>query len=509
MKTGRFVGAVALAAMLASAVAYGVDLSQEPASLTVARSDLTNQYAVISWTFPDGITRAVVHRSFGEDGPWTEVADVTDAATWTDGTAPVGVPCYYKVAFADEVDGERSVGSLSSATVSHRRCQLLERDWNDMTQVKDGVTVIWHAGSTVYNNGDGVTRPSAAESAADAFDNNLKTHPNIKAPSSGRHSIGVDLGSQYVIGFVRCYPRNATSGQYYTNFNGLTFYGSNATAWYAGTEPAVTEAVEHSGVKWHEVSSIDNAPYRYVYAYNPSKPSWSLTVCEIQFYGWPADVYDDYAIGATELTAVQDGETVMLAWKDNAYGTAFDIERRTDGGEWQTITNGLVATSYADTSVALTGTVYEYRIVTVNGEAASYSLPATCIPYEHSGEGTGLHAEYVFPFITTAVVDCATYFATNAVDIVAATLADERPIIDGVEGSHTNVLVTWTGKLVAPFSRSYRLTAVADGMVSVYVDGVSIIRYSSDGGLNELSSRPLLAGRKFVGLCAQVGSGIV
>ena len=121
--------------------------TQEPASFTVARSDLTNQYAVLSWTLPAGITNTVIYRAYGEGGPWTELAETNNlATTWTDATAPLGVPCWYKIAFAERDEEDvRTGGDMCAATVSHRRCQLIERDWSDMTHVKDGVTVIWNA----------------------------------------------------------------------------------------------------------------------------------------------------------------------------------------------------------------------------------------------------------------------------------------------------------------------------------------------------------------------------
>ena len=204
MKTDRLVGAVAVVAMLASAVAYGVDLSQEPASLTVARSDLTNQYAVLSWTLPADVTNTVIYRAYGEGGPWTEIAETNDfATTWTDRTVPLGVPCWYKVAFAER-DGEnvRTVGDMCAATVSHRRCQLLERDWGDMTHVKDGVTVIWNApvDTTWWNGGKNdsnatISKPATAQKSAEfAFDNMLNSAPNIGyAAADTWHAVGVDL----------------------------------------------------------------------------------------------------------------------------------------------------------------------------------------------------------------------------------------------------------------------------------------------------------------------------
>ena len=490
MRTVRMLGIAVAVATLAPVVADGANLSQEPASFTVARSDLTNQYAVLSWTLPADITNTVVYRAYGEGGPWTEIAETNDCATtWTDKTAPLGVPCWYKIAFAErDEEGVRTVGDMCSAVVSHRRCQLLERDWSDMTHVKDGVTVIWHAGTKIYNNGDGKTRTTVEESAADAFDNNLKTHPNVSAPSSGRQSIGVDLNSAYGIGFVRCYRRSGNaSSQYYLNVNGMVIYGSNSdSSWYANTEPTVTEPVAVSTtLTWYETASTNFTPYRYVYACNPNR-SWSLTVTELQFYGWPATATDGYAIGAVDLSAVQSGSSVVLSWKDNGYGTVFNVERSINDGEWTTVASGLSATTYEDSDVVLDGTAYRYRIASVCGGAVSYSAAVRCVPYVH-GDGVGLHRSALFPFIATEATDMTEYVSTGAVEIAAATFAEARPLIEGVAESYTNVYVTWTGKLVVPFAGSYTFRAVADGMVSVWVDDVSVCRYSTGAALDSVN----------------------
>lgn len=494
MKTGIWAGVAAVAAAVAAANAGGADLSQEPASFTVARSDIQNQYPVLSWTLPAGVTNTVVYRAYGEGGPWSEIAE-TDAlaATYTDETAPVGVPCWYKIAFAETVEEVRTVGNMCAATVSHQRCQLLERDWSDMTKVKDGVTVIWNSNGKIYNNGDNrsgsyVTRETVEESVHDAFDGDTVTHPNVaKGTVSGRTAVGVDMGEECFIAFARCYPRTSNATMQ-GNFNGITIYGSNDSAsWYSSSAPAVTEAVKLDTKRWYEVASTNMAPFRYVYAHNPSKPSWCLAVCELQFYGWPASAAEGYPVGAVDLAAVQDGTSVALSWKDNGYGTTFNVERSTDGGEtWTAVASGLSATVYEDADVALDGTDYLYRIASVSGEAVSYSATVRCVPYVH-GDGEGLHRSALFPFIMTGASEMAEYVSTGAVSIAAATLDEERPIIDGVEGSHTNVYVTWTGRLVVPFAGTYVFRAVADGMVSVWIDDANVTRYSVESGLSELT----------------------
>ena len=479
---------------------YAAELSQEPASFTVARSDLTNQYAVLSWTLPADITNTVIYRAYGEGGPWTEIAETNDlATTYTDETAPLGVPCWYKIAFAERDEEDvRTVGDMCAATVSHRRCQLLERDWSDMTHVKDGVTIVVHykvSDTKTWNGGYSPTDTKNAlpalstplENAAYAFDDWPRSAPNFgRTPTDGRLAVGVDLGSSYGIGFIRTLPFDKAL----SNYNGITFYGSNDEGgWYKTTEPAITEADTNIAIEWRIHETTTKEPFRIVYASNPSVSAWQCRVPEIQIYGWPAAATDGYAIGAVDLVAVWDGgASVALSWKDNGYGTTFNVERSTDGGTtWTAISSGLSATSYTDADVALDGAERLYRIASVSGTATSYSKTARVVPYVR-GDGEGLHRSALFPFITTVATEMTEYVSTGAVSIADAKLADAQPMIEGVEGSHTNVYVTWTGKLIVPFAGSYTFTAAAKGMVSVWIDDSNVTRYSAASGYTELTS---------------------
>ena len=481
--------------------ASAATLTQEPASFTVVRSELTNQYAVLAWALPAGITNTVIYRAYGEGGPWTELAETNNlATTWTDETAPLGVPCWYKIAFAERDEEDvRTVGDMCAATVSHRRCQLLERDWSDMTHVKDGVTVIWNApyNTTWWNGGKNdsnqtISKPATAQKSAEfAFDDMWNSAPNIGYASAGTwHAVGVDLGSQFFVSFVRCHPRYDSAGNR-AKINGMAIYGANGDIGNAFSTnwPAISDTLTDYSSGWHEILINNIAPYRYFYACNASDNSWRLMVGELQFYGCPASAYDGYAIGAVDFAAVWDGgASVALSWKDNGYGTSFNVERSTDGGTtWTAIASGLSATSYTDADITLDGVERLYRIASVSGTATSYSKTARVVPYVR-GDGVGLHRSALFPFISTEATEMTEYVSTGAVCIADATLADARPMIEGVEGSHTNVYVTWTGKLIVPFAGSYKFTAAAKGMVSVWIDDSNVTRYSAASKYTELTS---------------------
>ena len=482
------------------------DLSASAASLAVQRSDLVDQYAVLSWTLPAAVTRTVVYRGFGEDGPWLKIAELDGVQNYTDEAAPLGVPCYYKIAFAFAAtdDEGRSEGDKSEVTVVHRRCQLLERNWSDMTKVKDGVTVIWATTGSRWTSGTALDGTSIGKPASDAlaaacaFDGSEKSYPNMGyTPKDGsRLAIGVDMGSAgYSLGFVRALPRSGHNDGPRT-FNGLVFYGSNKEKWNAQTEPALTEPMPKppkDNAPWYEKSSFDYTPYRYYYAHNPSVNTWNNMLYEIQFYGWPVSALSGYPVGALNVTAEQAGSDVVLNWKEAGYASVFRVERRLADGEWETIAENVAATSYTDTTASL-GTRYDYRVVTVSGENEAYSLPRAVLPYA-KGDGKGLHTEYRFPYVMGVAGDRLAEVSTGAVDIAAAALEDARPIVPGVADTHTNVFVTWTGKLIVPFDGEYTLSVEADGMVSVHLDGESILRYDSMYAAKTLAtSKTLVSG---------------
>jgi hypothetical protein len=460
---------------------------EQPSTFSVARDGLTNQYAVLSWTLPENVSRTVVYRSFGASGPWTEVADVDAAETWTDETAPVGVPCYYKLAFAVGSGEARIVGDMSAASVVHRRCRLLERDWDDMTQLKEGVSIAY-----LWSNDSHTVWPdtsTAEQSLSGWVDNNFSTYANLRIWGGG-----FDFGTPHGIGFVRLYPRSHSQGQ--ERYLGLICYGSNegVDGWKTASTDLTVAAADNS-VKWHEFCSLSSELYRYIYLHNPGASNWYGQLAELQLFGWSQAELEPYAVGATGLAASLSGASVTLTWKDNGVGSSFNVERRIGDGAWTVVASGVTGETYVDTVPAQDGSVCEYRVVTVKGDAAACSESAIVVPYP-VGNGTGLYAEYRFPYGFSNVTDTAVLTRTDPnVDIASADAAAERALVPGVDGSHTNVQITWTGKLIVPLSGDYRFHADADDSIVVYLDGEPVLyRNSVYAGEVDSESVTLTAG---------------
>ena len=477
---------------------YGIDptddmvLTAQPYMFEVERDDVTNQYAVVSWAFAADVERTVVYRSFGEAGPWTEVADVSGVSSWKDTTLPVGVPCWYRIAPAI-TDGEtRTCGEVSEKSVRYRRRQLIERDWNDMTKVKDGIGFIYqwlNSNHTVWSPKDG----TAEQSLAHWFDDDGTTFGNLRITAAG-----IDLGEAYAIDSVKITRRNQAS-QGYPRAQGIYICGSNSSTVQPGAnDDLVTDFDEIAGpvqtttsqLLWESETS-SKEPYQYITLKNPSVSDWGGMVAELQFFGWPAATLAEYPAGATDLVAEQSGASVVLSWTDNGVNSSFTIQRSVNGGEWAAVAEGVTASSWTDSAVALDGTRYAYRVDSVKGEAVSYSAPAAIVPYAR-GDGTGLHAEYLWPYVSTNIGESVVAVATNAPFIASAAAEDFSPIVAGVEGSCTNVFVTWSGTLTAPFSGGYVFYAAADDAVSLWIDGTNVLRrgWASATGA-ELESSPI------------------
>ena len=429
----------------------------EPTAFSVARSELTNQYAVLSWTMPANITSASVYRAPGAGGPWTKLATVSGATTYTDSSAPVGVKMYYRLApVVEGVDG-----AMSSATVMHRRCRLLDRDWNDMTKLKSGVEPIFTPENAKYYNGG-----SVAGSISYWFDDSVSTYGNAAVSAAG-----LDLGEACSLGFLRVYPRSGSQGQ--ARFLGMTCFGSNDGDNWKTVNTQLTGPATDNTVNWKEWTSMSVAPMRYVFFSNPSNSSWNAQTAEIRFFGWSASEVATAAIGATDLTAVQDGLTVRLGWRCDASEGLFRVERSTGGGQWGTLADGLSSNAYIDDSIAIDGSDYSYRIVTVNGNSEAYSGSVGIKPYAH-GNGAGLYTEYYTNYTSSAANEIVAHVMTNA-----QICAMGASVVPGAADATNNVLAVYSGKLIVPVEGRYRFRVQADDAVSLILDDAFVLTQPS------------------------------
>ncbi len=436
-----------------------------PSAATVSTQSLESQCPVFSSTITRPYVEIAVLRAPGEGGPWTLLGSMpTDSATFTDTTCPIGVPCYYRVAAAyTDSNGVRTIGGTNETTIYYRRQHLLERDWSDMSQLKSGVSLIVRGGNNWWTGG-----ATLEENAAQAFDGIYNSKysglPNF-ASGSPRTCLGVDFGSD---------PCYVTSLRMYFNYDndpnrltGDVFAGSNESDWYNdGKFTNLTEPMQYNGVRWYTTQcTVTNGPYRYVFAHNPSNNDWAGELAELQFYGWPSSATANAAVGVRELSVTQ-GNTpnLSLAWSiDLGDVSAYDIERREDGGAWHAVATSLAAgtTTWTDTAAPYDGTTYEYRVASRNGGEVAYSKSVDARPYQ-PGNGIGLYGEWWTGYVTTTGGETLSLVTTNTtIDIANASVGNETE----------NLFARWSGKLIAPYAGDFTFEAEADGALYLWIDG--------------------------------------
>ena len=446
---------------------YLAEHIQPPTDFSVNRGGYPKADTTLIWSPAFGSTGTTILRATGVNGPWTEISRVSGSRTsYADVTAPAGIRSYYRIAANYSLNGE-TVSLTNETTASLFRYRLLERDpYGSMTQFRSGVSLIYKGGSGYWTGG------SVEGSCMLAFDNAVQNgsnqnHADIGAVSP-RTCIGVDLGEPVHFFLMRFFPRTNR-----TNSNGAVLSGSNSSNWNLdGNFDTITEPIsgvvgDYSGT-WIERPSLDtDTAYRYLFCHNPALNAWNDNVSELQFYGWTEAEVSVVAQDVTDIAATCGvTPSVTLSWTPVKYGT-YTIERKTGDGAWTTVASNLPASTatWADTSVTCDGTLYTYRVTTVNGASEAISADCEVRPYI-TGNGTGLHAEWWTNFVTTTSGEALALVATNATINFAGV---------SVGGETENLFARWSGKLIAPCTGDFTFEAEADGVAYLWVDGIAVL----------------------------------
>ena len=460
---------------------------QAPTDLVASRGAYPEVPTELRWHVQPGVTDSTVLRATGANGPWTAIAQVSGVSQYTDATAPVGVLNYYRVVANFAYDGQ-SVAVTNETPTVFRRWRLLERDPSDMTHFRSGASLIFNCGCGCWTPTTAYNWPAVTNSLMIAFNNVLYKYSSAyseagfqyyydfadTASASPRTCIGVDLGEPAHFAYLRFF--SSINDSNHARLTGVVLSGSNNTDWKAdGNFTTLTEPfVWTAQAIWYEAESLDmDSSYRYLFCHNPSNNGWNNNASELQFYGW---LESDLAAAAQNVTdiAATCGTTpsVTLTWTPAPYGT-YTIERKADDGAWSVVASALPASTatWTDSNVTV-GTLYTYRITTVNGANVAYSADCAIRPYL-AGNGIGLHGVWSAGYTSTNVGETVVAVTTNAViDFANVT----------VGSSTANFFVRWTGKLIAPFAGDYSFDAEADDTVTLWIDGKPVLwRQSLDG----------------------------
>ena len=219
---------------------------------------------------PDGAV-VTIQRGPTQYGPWTDLADVSSSASYTDSSATPGIHDYrLKIAVGSDVE---YTSGVEACTYGKFNVQTAGEP-----ATEDGVE---HAGDVYWGGkcGDGWYTD-----ARKAFDGKLSSFPDL----SGTPKVCVDFGlATNYVAFVRAAPRANGCG---TRFNGFAIYGSDnggvAEVKSADSGTRLTDQV--SGMAdnvpegtWRELEADSSRAYRTYYFKIANG-----NAAEVELYGW-------------------------------------------------------------------------------------------------------------------------------------------------------------------------------------------------------------------------------
>ena len=337
--------------------------AEVPADCAVTSSGQEDDFAVVSWTPKAGQDKVVVETAPGPGGPWSEAA-VVDASlgVWTNVTEVAGVPLWYRVALRD---GDQT--GVFTQVVGHRRVLRLERDWNNLSTLKAGVTIA---------TSKGASQPTGCPFTA-AFDNNTSTYPDMGQPFA---KIGVDLGGEFALAYVRAYPRQGWAAN---RMNNTICYASGepVTGAWESTGVPVTPPFVCTGMNWVNAVAMRPQYYRTFWLSKPyadpgqsSAGNYSFygNVSEIEFYGWPKENTVNRLGVPEELHVMPRQKAVDLAWNACNLAETYRVERCEDFADVWTLLGVTGTTRWSD-ATAVSGKSYAYRVTSVKGTESAVS----------------------------------------------------------------------------------------------------------------------------------------
>lgn len=361
----------------------------EEISVSVVPDDCTNMWPAISWSIPRSgqCVSGVVERAVSPEGPFAQVSDWSEDvgnARHVDKAIPVGVKYYYRV--KAHCIGGGIAGYVCSKAVSYVRSRRLERDPEDLTILRQGVSV-YNSPFVLEANYEAA---SITYPIANAFDGKAETFPELCCYTnrplyanvrSFNPVIGVDLGSgsAFHVAAALVYPRanNLQRARY------MALYGAN--------QSDLSDRVRISPVfggflatEWQYNLSTDlTGAFRYVFLFSPDDQATYGNVGEVGFYGFTdQDIIDSGVLVPPENVAASAKNTaVALSWSKAWNHGSYAIDRRREGEEeWTRIAFGLdaEALAYLDDDPSVRKGVYEYRVLAVAGENEVSSARARC-----------------------------------------------------------------------------------------------------------------------------------
>lgn len=350
-------------------VAEGLTVLPE---LRVSCSDYTNLYAKIEWQIPEGVQcpSGIVQRSVSPAGPFADIGEWTVAGvkgSLVDKTAALAVPYYYRLRVACDYP-LAAASELVSEPVFYRRSKRLDRDWNDLTKLKTGVSVMYpfaYLGMPAYAT-------VGLDQANRAFDGMTDTNPDkaIYTNASSRcynPEVGVDLGAPHHITALLAINPISCAKQIYNRMRAAAVFGAN-TAEQTDAVQLSLPLTSAEKDKWFYLPMADSTEsYRYAYLREPVESvHWYGNVAEVGFFGWcEQDILETgVLVPPTEIAVSADAVAMTVTWNAGYNVASYLVQRRVAGTEaWTDVaTLPPSATSCTDGEKLRKGS-YEFRVL--------------------------------------------------------------------------------------------------------------------------------------------------
>ena len=166
-----------------------------------------------------------------------------------------------------------------------------------------------------------------------------------------------------------------------------------------------------------------------------------------------------------------------LSWSETPGAEGYRIQRKTTGGEWVTVAENQPGTRYSHPDNLPNGQLPVYRVGSIRGEDVICSSE---ISFQFDqGNGTGLHAVYRYPHLVNGY-DPAEQVVATKVDPQIAFFSRIWGSGDLIPGIKDLVGVTWSGKLIVPYTSNWTFNFESDDGVALWIDGQPVINQGWD-----------------------------
>lgn len=343
--------------------------------VSVTMDNWTNQAARIACHLEFGLMfpSGAVQRAVAPTGPFENVAIWLSGdpdRSFVDDEAPVGVPYYYRLKLFSEdplAEGESHVSDL----FFFRRSKRLDRDWDDLDSVKDGVAVM-----SPYMHLTGLENATRRANAAKCFDDDTNTICHIDVYTNGvrvlNPAVGIDLGTRHHVTAALVFPWDTPHENNRYRAQRIAVYGADVRDFSDARQLTPTNGY-FSEIKWiYNPVTNENDTCRYVYYQTPDQGTfnWYGNVAEVGFFGWSEqDILDSgVLVPPTAVSLKADLAAMTVSWNDGYNVASYVVQRRKQGeADWTVVaTLGPDARSFVNDDLTLRKGFYEFRVTAVS-----------------------------------------------------------------------------------------------------------------------------------------------